>query len=77
MLIGLTNKGWDGSTSPVVLGSAAENSTKNPEKTIILIKIIGWMLLTLLLVLGAIQFAEKVAIHFDRKIPERSKIRNS
>jgi hypothetical protein len=40
-------------------------------------KILGWMLLTLLLVLGAIQLAEKVALHFDRKIPDRSKSPNS
>lgn len=63
LMIGLTKANWDGSKSPVVLGEKEPESI-NPEKTIVLAKIIGWMLLTLLLVLGAIQIAVKVADHF-------------
>jgi hypothetical protein len=35
-------------------------------------KIVGWMLLTLLLVLAAIQFAVKVADYFEKK-PQKGK----
>lgn len=36
-------------------------------------KIIGWMLVTLLLVLGAIQFAVKVADYFEEKPKKRGR----
>jgi hypothetical protein len=70
LMIGITRTEWDGSASPVVLGEK-ENGPINPEKTVVLAKIIGWMLLTLLLVLGAIQIAVKVADHFETKRPDR------
>jgi len=66
--IALTETKWDGSSNPKFMGGSSPNV--NPysyTKIQALMKIVGWMLVTLLLVLGAIQFAVKVADYFEEK----------
>lgn len=71
LILGLTKTDWDESYSPAIKGKSNELASLNPQKTIILMKIIGWMVLTLFLILGAIQLAVKVANKFDKQVPEQ------
>ena len=69
MVIGLTESSWDGSSVPQFMsGPTAGLSVYSDAKIMALLKIGGWMIFTLLLVLAAIRFAIHVADKtFDKK----------
>ena len=67
--VGFAHHTWDGNGLPIVMGNPLESSENNGENTPGL-KILGWMGLTLALVMLAIQLGEKVANKFDAKIQE-------
>jgi hypothetical protein len=71
--IGFANRKWNGEELPQVLSAPLEeHSVSNPEgeKKFVLFKIIAWMVFTLVLILLAIKFGEKIATIFDRKMEE-------
>ncbi len=72
--VGFAHHTWDGNGLPIVMGNPLESSDNivnfiNGESTPGL-KILGWMGLTLVLVMLAIQLGQKIANKFDAKIQE-------
>lgn len=73
LTVGFAHHQWTGEQVPVVKGEPLEPSYTSGESPggndkRSGIKIVGWMLLTLVLVMLAIQLAEKVANKFDEKV---------
>ena len=67
-VIGLTETSWDGKSVPQFVGGPTpELGVDTVTKTKALLKIGGWMIFTLCMVLIAIRIAIKVADYVDHK----------
>ena len=78
-VLGLTQTSWDGDAVPQFMGGPnADMSMYSNRKTMAMLKIGGWMLFTLVAVLGAIRLAIYVADSFDKKpvkkYPKKEKV---
>ena len=67
MVIGLTETNWNTRAVPQFIGGTTTDVDITSTKILAMMKIGGWMIFTLVIVLVAIKFAIYVADSFDKK----------